>query len=124
MAVFVVFWLTNQAQNREKEFTYEAYQEALANNEIVNAVIQQSRAIPTGKVIFEMEDGDARTLNVSDVNKAQRELSAAGVDYVINDVPEQGIIFTTVFPTLLSVMIVMLVFLLLNRQPGALIQRR
>ena len=31
VTLFAVFWFTNQAQNRDREFTYREYQEALDN---------------------------------------------------------------------------------------------
>ncbi len=117
--VFMVFWFTNQAQNRQREYSYQEYQTAAENGEILSAVIQQNKAVPTGKAIFTMRAaGETRVLYVSDVNALQEELDKYHISYQLGDVPQDNWMLTTLLPVGLSVVTVLILFLLLNRQAG------
>ena len=117
--VFMVFWFTNQAQNRQREYSYQEYQKAAQKGEIVSAVIQQNKAVPTGKAIFTMEEtGSTRILYVSDVNELQKELEKYGISYELGDVPQESWLLTILLPVGISIVAFLVIFMLMNRQAG------
>ena len=117
--VFMVFWFTNQAQNRQREYSYQEYQKAAQKGEIVSAVIQQNKAVPTGKAVFTMEEaGSTRILYVSDVNALQKELEGYGISYELGDVPQESWLLSTLLPVGISIVAVLVIFMLMNRQAG------
>ena len=118
VTLFAVFWFTNQAQNRDREFTYREYQEALENGDIQRAVINQDRSIPTGQIVFTLDDGETKTLNVSNVNEVQEQLEEEKIDFIVTSVPEESWITTILLPMGISIVAVLVVFLLMNRQAG------
>lgn len=118
VTLFAVFWFTNQAQNRDREFTYREYQEALENGDIQRAVINQDRSIPTGQIVFTLDDGETKTLNVSNVNEVQEQLEEEKIDFIVTSVPEESWIMTVLLPMGISIVAVLVVFLLMNRQAG------
>ncbi len=118
VTLFAVFWFTNQAQNRDREFTYREYQEALENGDIQRAVINQDRSIPTGQIVFTLDDGETKTLNVSNVNEVQEQLEEEKIDFIVTSVPEESWITTVLLPMGISIVAVLVVFLLMNRQAG------
>ena len=118
VTLFAVFWFTNQAQNRDREFTYREYQEALESGSIQRAVINQDRSIPTGQIVFTLDDGETKTLNVSNVNEVQEQLEEEKIDFIVTSVPEESWITTVLLPMGISIVAVLVVFLLMNRQAG------
>ena len=118
VTLFAVFWFTNQAQNRDREITYREYQEALESGSIQRAVINQDRSIPTGQIVFTLDDGETKTLNVSNVNEVQEQLEEEKIDFIVTSVPEESWITTILLPMGISIVAVLVVFLLMNRQAG------
>ena len=118
VTLFAVFWFTNQAQNRDREFTYREYQEALESGSIQRAVINQDRSIPTGQIVFTLDGGETKTLNVSNVNEVQEQLEEEKIDFIVTSVPEESWITTVLLPMGISIVAVLVVFLLMNRQAG------
>lgn len=118
VTLFAVFWFTNQAQNRDREITYREFRKAIEEGEIQSAVIHQDRAIPTGQIIFTLDNGETKTMNVSDVNEIRDRLAAEEIDFTITSVPEESWITTVLLPMGISIVAVLVVFLLMNRQAG------
>ena len=48
--IFLVFWITNQSQQRSRMFTLDEYHESVDSNQVESAVIYQDKAVPTGHV--------------------------------------------------------------------------
>lgn len=117
--ILAVFWLTNQAQTRQREITYTDFQELVEDNKVEAVRIRQNKAVPTGSMdIFLKDNAEERTMYVSDVNEIQAYLNEEGVIYELKDVPQDSWLMTTVFPTLLTVIILMVFFMMMNRQAG------
>lgn len=119
--LFAMMWFTNQSQQRNNEYTYSQLEEAAKKNEISSVLIEQNKAVPTGQVDIVLKDKEesAKTLYVSDVNEVQAMLAKNNVEYEIGDVPQDNWFMTTLFPTLLMLGGVFLLFAMMNRQGGA-----
>ena len=70
-ALLLVFWFLSENQTRQSEFTYQEFQQAVNEGKIVSAVVDQNKAVPTGRAIFKMKDGgETRILNVPEIGRA------------------------------------------------------
>ena len=77
--IFLVFWITNQSQQRSRMFTLDEYHESVDSNQVESAVIYQDKAVPTGQVELKLKDsGEYRYVNVSNVQNEQEYLEDAG----------------------------------------------
>lgn len=117
--ILAVFWLTNQAQTRQREITYTDFQKLVEDNRVEAVRIRQNKAVPTGSMdIFLKKTDEERRMYVSDVNEVQAYLNEEGIIYELKDVPQDSWLMTTIFPTLLTVIILMIFFMMMNRQAG------
>ncbi len=119
--VALVYWLTSQASLKARELTYEQFYQVLQNEEIASVVIEQNKAVPTGRLVIKLTDEDAGEyyLSVSDVNEMQKQLVEAGVSVKMEDVPQESTFLTTWVPTLLMVGAVIFLVVMMTRQGGA-----
>ncbi len=100
-------------------YSYTQFQEAAAAGEIVSAEISLSDKVPTGTIRFTLENETTGTTNVSDVDKAGELLSANGVEVYYGTVQGESLLVTIGLPFLLSLLVVIVFFNLMNRQAGA-----
>lgn len=121
LAVFAVLWLTNQFESREHTITWNQFEELVKEDNISYVIVHQNKSVPTGRVEIALntsddEDDALRYLYVSNVNEIQDYLKEKGIDYQMPDVPQDGVISTTVVPLMITVIAVFLLFMLMNRQ--------
>ena len=116
----LVYWFVNQMNIRQRAYSYQAFAQAVENNEVQSVLIRQNKAVPTGSLEIELkgENEDVRYLNVSDVNEVQELLRDSDARVSMLDVPKDSWMMTTLFPTLLTVGAVIFVFVIMNRQGG------
>lgn len=118
--LFGTFWFTNQAQQREKEFTYQEFVDLIEDDKVEKITIRQNRTVPTGRIDITVDgEEEVRYLYVSDVNEIQDLLKDEKIEYEMPNIPEQNWFATTLFPMLIVLVGVVLIFVLMNRQGGA-----
>ena len=116
-ALLLVFWFLSENQTRQSEFTYQEFQQAVNEGKIVSAVVDQNKAVPTGRAIFKMKDGgETRILNVPDVNSFCKSLEKNGITFELTDVPEESWFMTTLLPMMLVVLVVIFVMNTMTRR--------
>lgn len=117
--VVAALWMANQLQMHQQEMTYQAFEQAVEDNNVKEAYIRQNSAVPTGTVNVTLKDEEAtRTVNVSDVNEVEELLDKHGVKYGMADVPKESLLTTVLLPLLITMGGVFLIFFLMNRQGG------
>ena len=84
-------------------------------------IVHQNKSVPTGRLEITLnestdEEDTLRYLYVSDVNEIQEYLQEKKIEYQMTDVPQDGVISTTVVPLIITVIAVFLLFMLMNRQ--------
>ena len=85
-------------------------------------MVVQNRDVPTGRVEVTRKGDDSRedwVLFVSDVNDVCDYLKEQNAEYLLKDVPEENWMMTTIFPVIIMLAGVLLLFYLMNRQNGA-----
>ncbi len=121
----ISYWFLFSMGTGTKDFTYEHFLQAVESGQIDSVVINQKKAVPTGNIeITFKSDGEdegkrVEELTVSDVNEIQDILDEAGItDYTVTPVPEDTWIMTTLFPTVLTLGVIVFMFMMMNRQGG------
>ncbi len=118
--LFVILWLTNQFDQKEEEINWKEFQELVTSDKLGNVVVNQNKNVPTGRVEMELKDkvGEIKYLYVSDVNEVQDYLQEKNISYEMPDVHEDSWFVTVVVPVVLTLLGVMLIFTVMNRQSG------
>jgi len=86
--------------------------------QVDSAIIAQNKQTPTGEVNVTLKDGSTRQMYVSDVNKIQDELRTAGIKFTTYNVPQDNTFLTSVFPILLSIVLVIVFMFFMTRSMG------
>lgn len=117
--VFFALWFTSQMQQRDQEITYSQFVRELKDGNVADAIITQSKSVPTGTVTVTLgSPRSSRIVYVSDVNEVQELLAKYEVDYQMLKVQEDTMFTTVVLPVLITMAGVLLIFALMNRQGG------
>ena len=118
--LFVMLWFTNQFDQKDEEITWKEFEKLAADEDVEKIVITQNKNVPTGRVELrfkdELDEESVKYLYVSDVNVIQEYMKDKGLEYEMPDVREDSWFATVVVPVLLTLMGVMLIFTLMNRQ--------
>ena len=65
VAVLLIFWVTNQSQERNRSYTLDQYREAVESQQVESAVIYQDKAVPTGQIELHLADeNEVRYVNI------------------------------------------------------------
>ncbi|WP_289301192.1 ATP-dependent zinc metalloprotease FtsH [Sporofaciens musculi] len=118
--LFVILWLTNQFDQKEEEINWKEFEELVTSDSLGKVVVNQNKNVPTGRVELKIKDkeGELKYLYVSDVNEVQDYLKEKNVSYEMPDVHEDSWFVTVVMPVVLTLLGVMLIFTVMNRQSG------
>ena len=122
LAVLIgMMWIFGQFAEKQKAdsaYSYTQFVEAVEAGEVRSAQISQNKEVPTGNVVFTLVNGEQKNTNLPDVTKAEAQLIAGGVDVTFSDVEEENYLMTIGLPMLLSLMVVIVMFAMTNRQAG------
>lgn len=80
------FYLNNQVVS-QSSYTQKQLEQALEDNKVVDATIQQNKEVPTGAVIVDTTDAGQKKVYVTDVNEAIELLNKYDVDVITQNVP-------------------------------------
>ena len=120
MIMIIFFWLYF-AGNPAPNYSQAQLNTAIANGEVSSVVIDQNEQVPTGSARITLEDQDVRMLYVSDVNELQDQLSAAGVSYTVNNIPQNQWV-QEMLPMMIVVAALFILFMILmnGQQAGGM----
>ena len=95
--------------------TYSQFQKYVAQNKVSGVEVRQNSQGVTGELTVNLKDGEYRTLDVSDVTKAEDLLDQKNISYKVT-VEKESVFMTTVLPMLLICVIFMVFFTMGSRQ--------
>ena len=95
--------------------TYSQFQKYVAQNKVSGVEVRQKSQGVTGELTVHLKDGEYRTLDVSDVTKAEDLLEQKNISYKVT-VEKESVFMTTVLPMLLICVIFMVFFTMGSRQ--------
>ena len=114
-----VLWMASQLQMHQQEMTYTQFMAEVKADNVTDVYIEQSRAVPTGTVTFNLkEDDSTRKVNVSNVEEVERFLESQKLDYRMEAVPQESVLSSILLPLLITMGGIALIFFLMNRQGG------
>ncbi len=118
LGIMWIFGSFSTSKQINTAYSYTQFVEAVEADEVKAAKISQNKEIPTGNVVFTLENGEQKNTNVSDVNKVEELLIQNNVEVSFQDVEEESLFVTIGLPFLLSLVVVFVLFTLMNRQQG------
>lgn len=116
--VGLIFWFSGRLGSGQREYTYNDFQQAMEQENIHSVRIVQNQEVPTGQLEISLKKGEKKYLYVSDVNEVQKELAEAGIAVTMEDVKRDSW-FVKLLPTILTALLVVFLFMSMNRQGGA-----
>lgn len=99
-------------------YTYQQFVNDLSESRIEKVVIEQNKQVPTGQVHVLLPGGEEASFCVSDVTEIEQLLQDRKVSYAVEDVPKDSIMMNVLLPVLLSLAVVLVVMLFMNRSMG------
>ena len=76
--MFAFMWFFGEMSDKQQAdtaYSYTQFVEAVEAGDVLSAKISQNKEVPTGKVVFTLENGEQKNTNLSDVNKAENTSS-------------------------------------------------
>lgn len=116
--ILIIMLFIQYVANMDMEnlYSYNQFEQAVANKEVISAVIVPSEATPTGVVRLMMKDGSRQNVNVPDTIQARDLLLKADINVAFSSVKGEGWLSTIGVPLLVAVVTVSLMMMMLNRQ--------
>lgn len=104
-------YISDQMQN-SNNYSYQALEQDLANNQIAQAVIHQNEQVPTGQLVVQLVDGSRKDMYVDDVKEVGNLLKEGGVSFKFTNVPQESKLVSTVLPfATLGILIFMVIMM-------------
>lgn len=101
-----------------QSWNYDQLKKAITQEEVVKVEITPNQEVPTGSLKVLLSDGNVKYVNVTDITKAESELREhESIDVEIEDV-ERSSVWISILPSLLSGVVLVFVFTMMNRQAG------
>lgn len=120
LLAMLLFFVSEFARRTEMQnlYTYTQFEEDVQSGKVVQAVITQNAAAPTGTVELTKTDGTTEKVNVPDTVEAGRLLQKADVPVAYDNVRSQSWLQSLGVPLLVAVVVVFAMMMLMNRQAG------
>ena len=115
MLVSGYFYLNKQVTS-QSSYSIESMKQAAEDGKISSAKIYQNREVPTGSVVVDIQGIGQKKVYVTDVNAVQELLESYKIYPTVADVPQESMFMTTLLPVLLTGVLVIFLFVMMNRQ--------
>ena len=120
VALLVLFVANSLTRQRTPEdLTQQAYMQEIIEGDIEKATIHQNKETPTGEVILTMKDQSQKRVYVSDVQAERTYLLENHIPVLVEDVPNENYILTLVLPVVLSGVVLVVVFMMMNARAAS-----
>ena len=117
--VAAVLWMASQLQMHQQEMTWSEFVSEVEAGNVADVYIEQSRAVPTGTVTLELkDDSSTRKVNVSNVEEVEDFCEENELEYRVEPVPRESVLSSVLFPVLITMGGIAMIFFLMNRQGG------
>ena len=115
------FYLNNQVVS-QSNYTQKQLEQALEDNKVVDATIQQNREVPTGSVIVDTTDSGQKKVYVTDVNQAINDIKKADSSLAnkisIKGIDHSGDMISNLIGVVLPIGVVIFFMVMMMRQNG------
>ncbi len=110
------YFLFNDPGSNDITYSFTLLTTDLEGGQVQSARISPNPEIPTGGIEIILKNGSDRHFNANDVTEVEKLLRQYSIPTVVEAVKRTPAFFTTVLPILVSCGMVLIVFLLMNRQ--------
>lgn len=122
LVLVVMLIVASMFPRQNEKISNQEYLKAIEDGSVVEATVRQNQQTPTGQVVLIISDGtnqQAKVVNVPDVIAAQELLDRNGIVYTTENVPQENYFLTIVLPIILTAVIIMGMFMVMNARAGA-----
>ena len=117
LLIVMGFWFISRQMTRDYSYTEQDFQEDIQEEKVSQVYIRPNREIPTGQVVVRMKNGDERNFYSLDVKELQDTLEEeTDITISVADVPGDNAFMTSVLPLILTVVLVLVIMNMMNRQ--------
>ena len=115
MMVAGYMYLSSQVK-MQSDYTLDALEQAVADNQVLSAEIYPNREVPTGAVVVDIEGMGRKKLYATDVTEVEKLLRDNGITTQVDNVPQENVFLTTLLPILLACGLTLFLVAMMNRQ--------
>ena len=117
LLIVMGFWFISRQMTRGYSYTEQDFQEDIQEEKVSQVYIRPNREIPTGQVVVRMKNGDEHNFYSLDVKELQDTLEEeTDITISVADVPGDNAFMTSVLPLILTVVLVLVIMNMMNRQ--------
>lgn len=106
----------SQQVSTQSNYTLDQMTRAVNEGRVTAAVISQNREVPTGAILADIKNEGQKKIYVTDVKAVETLLQEHGVPVQVQNVPQESMFMTTFVPILFSGLLVLFLFMMMNRQ--------
>ena len=121
LLILLIFALRDSFNGRS-DITTKELESMLEDGSVSMVEVVQNEEVPTGSLKITTTQNDQLSLNVTDVNQAVAMVSAYDVTVRVQDVSRRSTLFSTFLPVLLTGLMVLFLFMMMNRQQKAAVR--
>ena len=111
------FWFVSRQMTRDYSYTEQAFQQDIEEGEVSQVYIRPNREIPTGQVTVRLKNGEEHNFYSLDVKELQDALEEENdIAIQVADVPEDNMFMASILPLILTVVLVLVIMNMMNRQ--------
>ena len=115
MMIAGYMYLSNQV-NGQSDYTLDALEQAVTDDQVLSAEIYPNREVPTGAVVVDIQGVGRKKLYATDVTEVEKLLRDNGITTQVDDVPQENVFLTTLLPILLACGLTLFLVAMMNRQ--------
>lgn len=122
LILVIMLIVASMFPRQNEKISNQEYMKAIEDGSVVAATIKQNQQTPTGQVVLIISDGSAeqaKVVNVPDVIAAQELLDRNGIVYTTENVPQENYFLTSVLPIILTAVVLVGMFMLMNARAGS-----
>ena len=122
LILVIMLIVASMFPRQNEKISNQEYMKAIEDGSVVAATIKQNQQTPTGQVVLIISDGSAeqaKVVNVPDVIAAQELLDRNGIVYITENVPQENYFLTIVLPIILTAVVHVGMFMLMNARAGS-----
>ena len=119
LVLLLIFAFTQQSSQRASTITNKELMQVLDQGNVTRVTIEQGDPYPTGKIRIVTGDRTEMQANVSDIKEIQEILDRGGIAYGIEPVQKESLFLIITLPLILTAMLLVFLFLLMNARAGA-----
>ena len=117
LLIVLGFWFISRQMTRDYSYTEQDFQEDIQEEKVSQVYIRPNRETPTGQVVVRMKNGDEYNFYSLDVKELQDTLEEeTDITIHVADVPGDNVFMTSVLPLILTVVLVLVIMNMMNRQ--------